>query len=259
MINKVFILENKKIKGIEEEKKKVEKFVESCGKIVEKDIKNVDLLITMGGDGTLIKGIHSLGKNNPLIYGIKYGKVGFLTNSNKNIEEKIKNIFDGKFYLSERCLIEVRIKSRTNIVKDICLNEVIFFRKEIRILSFSVESDKEKIFDFRGDGIIFSTPTGSTAHSLSAGGPVLSPELNAFLIIPVMPHLLTTRPVIVDGKICVKMKVNGEISAVVDGQKEYFVDEESEVEISLSKRKGRIILDNGKFFEKLSSKFFWSK
>ena len=119
--------------------------------------------------------------------------------------------------------------------------------------------DSEIIYNLRGDGIIFSTPTGSTAHSLSAGGPVLSPELNAFLIIPVMPHLLTIRPVIVDGKICVKMKVNGEMSAVVDGQKEYFVDEKSEIEISLSKKNGRIILDDGKFFEKLSSKFFWSK
>ena len=257
MIDRVFVLENKKIKGIEGEKKRVERIVKSCGKVVEKDIKNVDLLITMGGDGTLIKGFHLLGENNPLIYGIKYGKVGFLTNSNENIEEKIKKILDGKFYLSERCLIEVKIKNRSNTFKDICLNEVIFFRKGIRIISFSVESDKEKIFDFKGDGIIFSTPTGSTAHSLSAGGPVLSPELNAFLIIPVMPHLLTARPVIV--KMGVKMKVNGEIYAVVDGQREYSVDEKAEIEISVSKRKGRIILDDEKFFEKLSSKFFWSK
>lgn len=257
MIDRVFILENKKIKGIEGEKKRVERIVKSCGKVVEKDIKNVDLLITMGGDGTLIKGFHLLGENNPLIYGIKYGKVGFLTNSNENIEEKIKKIFDGKFYLSERCLIEVKIKNRSNTFKDICLNEVIFFRKGIRIISFSVESDKEKIFDLKGDGIIFSTPTGSTAHSLSAGGPVLSPEIDAFIIIPVMPHLLTIRPVIV--KMGVKMKVNGEIYAVVDGQREYSVDEKAEIEISVSKRKGRIILDDEKFFEKLSSKFFWSK
>jgi len=259
MINKVFILENKKIRGIEEEKKRVEKSVEKCGKVVEKDIENVDLMITMGGDGTLIKGFHLLGENNPLIYGIKYGKVGFLTNSNENIEEKIKNIFDGKFYLSERYLLEVKIKNGSDILKDICLNEVVFFRKGIRILNFSVESDKEKIFNYRGDGIIFSTPTGSTAHSLSAGGPVLSPEVNAFLIIPVMPHLLTTRPIIVDGKMCVKMKVNGETSAVVDGQKEYSVDEKAEIKISVSKRKGKFILDDGKFFEKLSSKFYWSK
>ena len=257
MIDKVFILENKKIKGIEGEKERVERIVKSCGKVVEKDIKNVDLLITMGGDGTLIKGFHLLGENNPLIYGIKYGKVGFLTNSNENIEEKIKNIFEGKLYLSERCLIEIKIKNRTNIIKDICLNEVIFFRKGIRIISFSVESDKEKIFNFKGDGIIFSTPTGSTAHSLSAGGPVLSPEIDAFVIMPVMPHLLTIRPVIV--KMSVKMKVNGEIYAVVDGQREYSVDEKAEIEISLSKRKGRIILDDKKFFEKLSSKFFWSR
>jgi len=257
MIDKVFILENKKIKGIEGEKERVERIVKSCGKVVEKDIKNVDLLITMGGDGTLIKGFHLLGENNPLIYGIKYGKVGFLTNSNENIEKKIKNIFEGKFYLSERYLIEIKIKNRTNIIKDICLNEVIFFRKGIRIISFSVESDKEKIFNFKGDGIIFSTPTGSTAHSLSAGGPVLSPEIDAFIIIPVMPHLLTIRPVIV--KMGVKMKVNGEIYAVVDGQREYSVDEKAEIEISLSKRKGRIILDDKKFFEKLSSKFFWSR
>jgi len=257
MIDKVFILENKKIKGIEGEKERVERIVKSCGKVVEKDIKNVDLLITMGGDGTLIKGFHLLGENNPLIYGIKYGKVGFLTNSNENIEKKIKNIFEGKFYLSERYLIEIKIKNRSGIFKDICLNEVIFFRKGIRIISFSVESDKEKIFNFKGDGIIFSTPTGSTAHSLSAGGPVLSPEIDAFIIIPVMPHLLTIRPVIV--KMGVKMKVNGEIYAVVDGQREYSVDEKAEIEISLSKRKGRIILDDEKFFEKLSSKFFWSK
>lgn len=259
MINSVFVLENGKIKGIDKEKEKVKKIVKDCGKVVENDIKNVDLLITMGGDGTLIKGFHLTCDRDVLIYGIKYGRVGFLTNSSEDIEEKLRNLLDGNFYISERTLLEVEIKNKDEIYRDICLNEVIFFRKGIRILDFSVEIQREKLFNFRGDGIIFSTPTGSTGHSLSAGGPILSPEISDFIVIPVMPHLLTTRPVILSEKAEVKMKISDDANVVVDGQKEYFAGKDSEIKVCVSKKKCKIILDDEKFFEKLSSKFNWSQ
>ncbi|HOV22318.1 MAG TPA: NAD(+)/NADH kinase [bacterium] len=259
MINSVFILENKKIEGIEKEKEKTEDIVRNCGKVVEKDIKNVDFLITMGGDGTILKGFHLLENKETLIYGIKYGKVGFLTNSNENIEEKLKKVFAGNFYVSERTLLEIEIRSGNEFYKDICLNEIVVFRKGIRIINLSVETEKEKVLCFRADGIICSTPTGSTGHSLSAGGPILDPEIISFLIIPLMPHLLTTRPVILGKKDRIKISINGKVGIVIDGQKEYITEENSEINVFLSEKKGKIVLEDKKFFEKLSSKFHWSK
>jgi len=259
MIEKIYILENRKIDGIEKEKKKIEEFLKSCGKVVENSPENVDLIISLGGDGTLLKAAH-LSESDTLIYGIKFGKVGFLTNSPDNVEKKLQNILKGDFKVSERMVLKITLKKEGKVLNtDFALNDCVVFRKGIRIIDMEIKMDSEIIYNLRGDGIIFSTPTGSTAHSLSAGGPVIFPEMEAILIIPVCPYTLGWRSVILSPDKIYTLKISSEGEITVDGQRNYQIDKNFSVEITSSEKKAKIIMDDDKFFERLSSKFNWSK
>lgn len=259
MIKRIFILENQKIKQIQKEKKKLEKLLKSCGKLVEKKFENPDLIITMGGDGTILKAIELLKNEKTLIYGIKYGKIGFMTNTSQKIEEKIKNVVEGKYKFYKRMLLEINIKrDGKNIYKDKCLNDFLIFRKGIRIIEIEVYIKDREIMKFRGDGIIISTPTGSTAHSLSAGGPIIQPDLDSILIVPVCPYSLSIRPLILSDKEKIKIKIIPEGKLISDGQREFELKKEDEIYIKKSGIKAKIILEDN-FFEKLQTKFNFGK
>jgi len=257
-IQKVFVLAKKEIKGIEEEKRKIEALLKKWGKDVQNSPEGVDLIITMGGDGTFLKGVHLIENSGTFIYGIRYGKVGFLANSVEDIENKLKRIVAGDFKPCKRMLLDVVIKKSSKTIKDICLNEVVAFRKGIRIISMDVTGSKEKIFSqMRGDGMIVSTPTGSTAHSLSAIGPVVAPDVECFLIIPVCPHVLSWRPVVIPSDEKITVRVSPEAALVVDGQRELELDETDTVTIKKSSKTVKIIMDDRSFFKRLTSKFNW--
>lgn len=259
MFDRIFILENKKIKGIEKEKKKLEKLLKSCGKIVEKKIENSDLILTMGGDGTILKAISFLKEKEIPIYGINYGKVGFLTNSSEKIEKKLKKIFKGDYRLEERLLLEISIKkSRENIYKDICLNEFLIFRKGIRIVEIKVKIDGNEIYNLRADGIIISTPTGSTSHSFSAGGPIIEPLIESILIIPISPYTLSWKPIILSSDKKIKLNIIPDGKVISDGQREFDVNKDNIIEINKSKKKAKIIIEDD-FFDKLKTKFNFGK
>lgn len=260
MIERVFILENKKIEGIEEKKGRIKKMLINCGKVVEDNFANPDLILTIGGDGTILKAIGLLKNKKTLIYGIKYGKIGFLTNQVENLEEKIKRILiDEKFKLSKRMLLEVNIKrGEKKIYKDRVLNDFLITRRGIRVIEIEVFADDEKIMSFRGDGIIISTPTGSTAHSLSAGGPIINPEFDSILITPVCPYTLSIRPVILPPDKRLKIKVSPEGKIISDGQREFNLEKGDSIEIKKSKFKANLIIEED-FFEKLFKVFNFGK
>ncbi|MCM8820801.1 MAG: NAD(+)/NADH kinase [Candidatus Omnitrophica bacterium] len=257
MIKKVFILHNTKIKGIEKAKEEIERLLKSCGKVVENSPKDVDLVITMGGDGTFLKGVHLVESPHTFVYGIKYGKVGFLTHSAEDIKEKLKKVLTGNFKTSKRIMLEISVKSKGKIINDFSLNEVVIFRKGIRIIDISVSSRKEEIFNhLRCDGIIVSTPTGSTAHSLSASGPVVSPDTECLLLVPVSPHSLCWRPVVISSKEILSIEVSPEALIVIDGQREIQVDSSDRIIVKKSTKRVNIIIEDG-FFNRLRSKFHW--
>ncbi|HNS32976.1 MAG TPA: NAD(+)/NADH kinase [bacterium] len=259
MINKIFILHNKKIEGIETRKLSLEKMLKSCGKEVQSSSKNVDLIITMGGDGTLLKGVHLLENNKTLIYGIKYGKVGFLTNSPQDSETKIRKILRGNYVVTERMLLGVTVVRNGRIVlKDFCLNEAFINKHGIRIMDINVAGRRETIFKTRGDGLIVATPTGSTAHSFSAMGPVLDPEMKCFLIIPVCPHTLSWRPVILRDSEIISIEILQDALLVIDGQNEFSLENRDTVVVRKSARTAKTIMDEKFLFRNLQSKFNWS-
>ncbi|MCS7180096.1 MAG: hypothetical protein NZ891_01920, partial [bacterium] len=118
--------------------------------------------------------------------------------------------------------------------------------------------ENEKILNFRGDGIIISTPTGSTAHSLSAGGPIISPDINCFLLTPFCPYTLTIRPLIISSEKKLQIKIYPEGKIIGDGQDEFEIKENEIIEIKKSKMKANLILEDN-FFEKLKTKFGFGK
>ncbi|MGI6596162.1 MAG: NAD(+)/NADH kinase [Elusimicrobia bacterium] len=258
MIKKVFVLSNPKIKGIEKERAKIEGMLKNYGVSLEKTPDNADLILTMGGDGTFLKGIHLTNNPRTFVCGIKYGKVGFLTYSVQNIEENLKKILTGKVKTSKRILLEVIVKKEGKTIREFCFNEMVVFRKGVRIIDVTVSSQKEEIFGkLRCDGLIVSTPTGSTAHSFSAAGPVVSPDTECLLIVPVAPHSLCWRPVVVSSKEQVAVKVSPEALIVIDGQREIEIGASDNVIVKKSTKKVNIIMDDDGFFDRLKSKFHW--
>ncbi|MCM8833102.1 MAG: NAD(+)/NADH kinase [Candidatus Omnitrophica bacterium] len=255
MFERIFILENRKIIGVEKEKKKIEDLLKSCGKIVEKELKNPDLILTMGGDGTILKAIGLLKNQKTVIYGINYGKIGFLTNSSENIEFKIKKVLEGDFKISERMVLELMIKkNHKTIYKSKVLNDFLIFRKGIRIVEILVYIDGKEVFNFRGDGIIISTPTGSTAHSLSAGGPIICSDMECILLTPLCPYSLNTRSLVISSDKKIKIKISPQGKIIEDGQRENKIGKGEEIEIEKSKIKAKLIIEED-FFEKLKTKF----
>jgi NAD+ kinase len=157
-----------------------------------------DLLIVLGGDGTILSVAGQLGESIKPIFGINVGSLGFLTCSNSSAyREAVEAIAEGKIDFTERTLLDVRLPG----AKEQCLlglNDVVFSRGELsRLVRLRVRVNGEALTEFNADGLIIATPTGSTAYSLSAGGPILEPESGVLVITPICPHVLTNRSVIV--------------------------------------------------------------
>src|SRR5438067_6616027 len=160
----------------------------------------VDLLVVVGGDGTILNVAGHLGESNPPIFGINVGSLGFLTcASSPAFREAVECIAKGKMTFSKRALLEVVVRNAKEEHEPmIALNDAVFSRGEIsRLIKLHAKVNGEALTEFNADGLIIATPTGSTAYSLSAGGPILSPESGVFVITPICPHVLTNRSIII--------------------------------------------------------------
>ncbi len=159
-----------------------------------------DLLVVLGGDGTILNAVSGLESKIKPIFGINIGSLGFLTCLNSSAyQEAVSSIVSGKFALSERVLLSVEItKAGRNAEAMLGLNDAVISRGEIsRLIRLRTRINGEPLTEFNADGLVVATPTGSTAYSLSAGGPILEPQSGVFVITPICPHVLTNRSVIV--------------------------------------------------------------
>src|SRR4051794_28717310 len=162
--------------------------------------KKADLLVVLGGDGTILNVTGQLGEAIKPVFGINIGSLGFLTCSNSNAyREAVEAIATGKITFSERTLLDVRITvGGKETTKLIGLNDAVFSRGELsRLIRLRTRVDGEVLTEFNADGLIVATATGSTAYSLSAGGPILAPESGVLVITPICPHVLTNRSIII--------------------------------------------------------------
>ena len=162
--------------------------------------KSCDLVIIVGGDGTFLSAARSLGENDARLLGINLGRLGFLADiSPAQMSQHLDDIFAGKFEVEKRFLLRATIVrgGKTVVVED-ALNDIVVHKWNIaRLIEFATYVDERLVNSQRSDGLIISTPTGSTAYALSGGGPVLCPTLEAIGLVPICPHTLSSRPIVV--------------------------------------------------------------
>lgn len=172
-----------------------------------------DLLISIGGDGTILRAITFVQDLGIPIIGINTGRLGFLaTVQVEDIENAIQNIIDGKYNICERTLLAVETTPENNAVASLnfALNEVAINRKNTTsMITVETHLDNEYLTSYWSDGLIISTPTGSTGYSLSCGGPVIAPGTNSFVLTPIAPHNLSVRPLVIPDTNEIQLKVSG--------------------------------------------------
>mgnify|MGYP006185628171 CR=1 FL=1 len=170
-----------------------------------------DLMISIGGDGTILRAATFIRDSGIPILGINAGRLGFLAKVQKdNIESFLQLILDKKYTISKRTLLSLDSSPKNNDLKDInfALNEIAISRKETTaMISIETYLDGEYLTSYWADGLIIATPTGSTGYSLSCGGPVLTPEVKSIVITPIAPHNLNARPLVIPDKTVIKIKV----------------------------------------------------
>jgi NAD+ kinase len=183
---------------------------------------DIELLITIGGDGTILKALHNCNKK---IFGINAGVVGFLTEVNLNdAKESLNKILNKEFVLDKRMRIKTMLNDKP---LEPATNEVVIHTADIaKMRLYQIQLDGVIVQSIHTDGIIISTPTGSTSYAMSAGGPILDPKVDAFLIVPIAPFKLSARPLVVPSKSIIKINIMEPYRnsvLVIDGQEEYEV------------------------------------
>lgn len=170
-----------------------------------------DLIVVVGGDGSLLSAARMAIKVNVPVIGINRGGLGFLTDiAPKNIEEQFSEVLAGHYREEERFLLHMQIHDeKTVYFHGNALNDVVLSRgNETHLIDFDVYINGRFISHYRSDGMILATPTGSTAYALSAGGPIMHPQLNAIVLVPMFSHSLSSRPLVVDGEIKIELKIS---------------------------------------------------
>ncbi len=221
------------------------------------DIDNLkngyDFVFVIGGDGTILKTARFYAKAHPPVFGINLGRLGFLSQASKeDLKKSVEKILNNEFHTEERIMLE---SNNYLALNDIVIKGALAGRTS----SFSLKINGKPLCDYLADGIIIATPTGSTAYGLSAGGPVVSPHLNAFVIVPICPHTLTARPLVIpdDEKITIcGTDPNSKYLFSADGQE--FSEFKNEIEIKKSNYRAKLaLLDDSDFYSILKNKLHW--
>ncbi len=229
------------------------------------------LILVLGGDGTLLRVIHELGMTAPPILGINIGSLGFLTSAHSNdLAETVSRIVRGDYRLSPRSLLDVVVERRSdeghfNEEPPVAgLNDCVLSRgTSPNLVRLRVEVDDGFLTDYSADGVIIATPTGSTAYSLSAGGPIVAPEAGLFALTPICPHVLTNRSVILPDHSTIRITVApGSGPAVlcsVDGRPPTGLARGDRIRIARASHKVTLAhLPGSSFFEVLRDKLRWT-
>jgi NAD+ kinase len=225
--------------------------------------RHVDLLLVFGGDGTMLRAAREIAGSRTPLLGVNLGGLGFLNAvPSAELNHALKQVWAGQFHFERRALIEVDARCDSDQIRLTALNDIVISRGVIsRLIQLDVAVDGEPLTRYRGDGLIVSSPTGSTAYALSAGGALVSPAADVFALTPICPHTLTNRPLIVPltSRILVKA-ISPKPSTILsaDGQVVAELSAGDEVTIRRSSRTVRLMqLAGGSFFKTLRQKLHW--
>ncbi|MFO7660931.1 MAG: NAD(+)/NADH kinase [Candidatus Cloacimonadaceae bacterium] len=226
----------------------------------------IDCILVFGGDGTILRAKDIALKTKAPILGINLGYLGFLSESTlADLRKSIKDLLKNKYKLQNRMLLSVRLKRNNAIVyTGLALNDAVIYKADSpRLISIRIYSSGRFVLDPRCDGVIASTPTGSTAYSLSAGGPILSPVMKAIVLSPINPHILSIRPMVFPDSDTLMFKVHGLDTPArlqIDGINAYEIHENDELTVSASKKQVSFIkLSNRTFYAILRNKMHLGK
>ncbi len=227
--------------------------------------KDADLIIVVGGDGSILGVARDLAHTGVPVLGVNRGGLGFLADvSPDQIEPKIAAVLNGDFSLEAHFLLESKVvRDGVGIDGSAALNDVVVDAgTRSRMMDFELYVDGEFVYDQRSDGLIVSTPTGSTAYALSAGGPIMHPSLDAIVIVPMFPHTLTSRPLVVRGDAKLKIIVGASADAPelsCDSQVDISLRPDDEVRIEKYPHSLQLVYPRGhSFYESCRRKLDWA-
>ena len=225
---------------------------------------NVDFLLCLGGDGTLISGVRIFNEHTVPVLGVHIGGLGFLAQiTPKELTEKLDMIKDDNFTTQERLVLNAKISNNDHsyfAINDFVVqNEVAY-----RVTSLSLYIDGKHVSDYKSDGIIISTPTGSTAYSLSSGGPIVQPDVFSIIVTPISPHSLTSRPLVLPADVNIEFRFNDdsekELKLIADGQNIENFTNNSTVTISQAQHHLKFItFEDYDYYQTLKTKMVWGK
>ncbi len=241
------------------------KFLHGCTHVEAAKIAGeVDVLIAVGGDGTMLQAAHLLHQTATPILGVNLGFLGFLTSvSQGDLEQALDYLVAGNFTLSERMAISCTVwRGGEKLGESRALNDVVIgWGQSTRIITIDVTVDGDPVTSYRCDGIVVATPTGSTGHSLSAGGPIVHPETPALLINVISPHALTARPVVLPQQHVIGITVaesHKELLGSIDGQETYKLRQGDRLVVRASPDRVRFVhLPGYNYFDVLRQKLSW--
>ena len=231
--------------------------------------RDVDMVLVLGGDGTLIgmaDCIAEAGSGIPIL-GVNFGSLGFLTEVTlPELYRSLEHALNGRAHIEERMMLRATTTSNGDIVtRSIALNDAVITKTaRSRMIDLSVFVGDEFVTRVRADGLIIATPTGSTAYNMSAGGPIVQPEVDAMVITPIAPHTLTNRPIVIPGSSTVRvqptMEARDEIVFTLDGQSTFPVHAGDEIAVARALKPLRLIRPTTRsYFEVLRTKLKWGE
>tara|TARA_X000000368_G_C23026396_1_gene710419 strand:+ start:934 stop:1815 length:882 start_codon:yes stop_codon:yes gene_type:complete len=225
-------------------------------------INNADLVIAIGGDGTLLSSARKFGSNNLPILGVNLGNIGFLTDINPiNLTTSLVDIVSGKYGKDERFFLKALINE--NDENNIALNEIVIHSGVVaQLIEYELFIDADFVYRQKADGLIVSSPTGSTAYSMSAGGPIIHPSLDSVNIVPMSPHSLNTRSLVIDSKKTIRIKlISKKTKAKLSLDSHNILPLKYQDEITISKASSKLQLihpEGHSFYDACRNKLNWS-
>ena len=229
--------------------------------------KHIDLAIVVGGDGTLLAAAHSMVQHDIPIIGINRGRLGFLTDIlPEKMRQALEQILNGQYFEEQRSVLNARfMRGNTEINRCMAINDVVVHAcYVVRMIELETRVNDEYLNALRADGLIVSTPTGSTAYALSGGGPIVHPSVSTVLLVPICPHTLSNRPIVVDKHSHIEIvysqlnELNG--IASIDGQMECELFPGDRIIITPAEKTLTLIQPNDySFFKVLRKKLNWSQ
>lgn len=226
-------------------------------------VRQSDALMVLGGDGTMLRAVRELDGHRIPVIGVNLGGLGFMTSVTENdLERALECLAGNEYSTSERSIVEcVVTRSGKEIGRHRALNDIVLSSVGARVATLRMAVDDEAVGDFMCDGLIVSTPTGSTGHSLSAGGPVLMPEAQAFVVSLICPHTLSTRPLVLPDSVAITVCIGGRSGGGVltaDGQISQPLHTGDEVKVTRCRKGVRLIhLPGYSYFVLLRQKLHW--